>query len=76
LSKKKIIINPVTAGQEIIFDAVSKEIRIYNISGKLIDFKKNIFDKYTVPYSLGLGIYVMIIQYNDGLVTNYKLVVK
>lgn len=46
------------------------------MSGELIDIKKNVFEKYTIPNGLTAGIYIMRVRYNNGTERRYKLLVK
>ena len=72
---KNSVVNPLIAGQILNFDTVSKEISVYDISGKLKHVGKNIMTTYVVPKSLKKGIYVMKIKYIHGVIENHQIIV-
>ena len=74
--ENETIQNPVSSGDVLTFQSMTqKEIRLYAITGELLDVKHNIFDMYVVPNGLIGGLYYLRIIYDNAREKTQKLVV-
>jgi len=67
--------NSVVAGQVLNLNADSKEIRIYDLSGQLMQVDINILNTYVIPESLHKGVYILKIKYSRGAIESHQIIV-
>ena len=69
------ISNLVVAGQVLNLNTDTKEIRVYDLSGRLKKVDKNIMNTYEVPVGLSKGVYVLKIKYSRGVIESHQIIV-